>query len=659
MIGHWPDPLPGELLYGTLARLMQRTAPPNFKDAICELFGDPNIQAVVDLPGNLDNLITVLPPGHAYDADLLIDEHTTLPFYQPFITADRAVNVRAAMRQGGRSSTIHLMLGLMAGRTPAPRWLRFCPECDRKSVSVHGELSWQRLHQLAGVEVCPVHRIFLEEDRQARRLSPRTRHAFVARAPVIDNSQSLGRPLYPLIPFDALCLRLAHAAAWLLDGPRDFCPGPVRLREGYVELLAERGLASYGGRLRLEAFADEFRAYHSAETLAHLHCGLPMQGGGWLAALLRSRQRAQNPIRHLLLMDFLGHDPESFFARIRAGGGVFGASPWPCLNPVCLRYHHNVIVSVAVSHHADRKRPVGEFRCPRCKFTYLRNGPDRTGEHRGHADAVRDYGPRWKAALRRLWVDPKCSLRALSRKLGVDPLTTKRCAVTLGLGFPRTVSARISKPLRPSNHATNRDADLSVSLDRDRTAWRTAMREAPTASFKELRDCLPALYMRLYRHDRVWLRQYRPSPRRPSIAAVPRVDWPARDALLAVRVPAAAARLRTRPGRPIQISAASLGRELDALALVQKHGLKLPETTSAIATAAEDRSAFACRRVAWAVDCFRAEGFCPPLWRLVRRAGLRPEVAALPKVVTAMHRGLFALGWRSVSPARSSARQVA
>ena len=536
MIGYWPDPLPGELLYGTLARLTQRTAPPDLKAAMCELFGNSHVQAIVDLPSNLDHLIAALPTGHVYSADVLINRHTTLPFYAPFLPAARAAAARAAMCQKGRGSTVHSTLGLMAGRMPAPRWLRFCPKCDAESMRAYGEISWQRLHQLAGIEICPVHQLLLEEDHRARRFSPHTRHAFVDRGSTANGLRDVGRTIRPLVPFDALRLRLARAAAWLLDGPRDFLPGPARLREGYVELLAERGLASHGGRLRLKILVEEFRASYGATALAHLHCELPVHGSGWLAELLRSRQKVQNPIRHLLLMDFLGHDPESFFTRLRSKEGIFGPSPWPCLNAVCPHHRHDVIVRVTISHHAERKRPVGEFCCPRCGFTYLRDGPDRTGERRGRADAVRDYGPRWKATLRRFWSDPKRSLRSLSRTLSVDPLTAKRWALILGLAFPRTVGARTSTEPRVRHQATL-SADPSRLLSHDRTAWLTAVREAPTTSPKELRIRLPALYMRLYRHDRAWLRQHQPALSGPAKLAIPRVDWPARDTLLAAHVP--------------------------------------------------------------------------------------------------------------------------
>lgn len=50
----------------------------------------------------------------------------------------------------------------------------------------------------------------------------------------------------------------------------------------------------------------------------------------------------------------------------------------------------------------------------------------------------------------------------------------------------------------------------------------------------------------------------------------------------------------------------------------------------------ETREEFAVRRVRWAAECFRQENVCPQQWHLVRRAGLRPEMAALPLVLEAI-----------------------
>ena len=630
MIGCWPDPLPGELLYGTLARLMQRSPPVDRKFTMRELFGDPHVQAVVDLPGNLDHLIANLPSGHAYTADDLIDRHTTLPIYEPFLPAERVAAVRTSMRMQGRGMTIHIMLGLMAGRVPAPRWLRFCPACDRHNLRVHGEPCWQRLHQIAGVEVCPIHKVFLEEDHNAPRFYPRTRHGFVSRCTASVNSKHPGRHLHPLNHFHALLLRLARGTAWLLEHPRSFHPGPSQVREGYVQLLAERGLATHSGRLRLGALCEEFQVHYGTAVLQHLACALPSTGDGWLASLLRSGTKVQNPLRHLLLMDFLSYDPERFFERLQDGIGVFGSPPWPCLNPVCTHRRCDVVVHVVVAHHAERKRPVGEFRCPHCGFTYLRNGPDRSGEHRLQVDAVRDYGPCWRQKLVDLWSGSRCSLRSLARSLDVDPLTAKRWAMSLGLPFPRTVSARPSVRLHSAHRGINKpDRQSAELIARDREAWLTAIKEAPASTTKSLRTQLPALYMRLYRHDKMWLRQHQPT--RTYIAKPKaRVDWRARDQVLAERVPAAAMYLRSLPGRPAQVSAAALGRRLLALAWLQKHKNKLPDTHAAVTMFVEDREAFAVRRIVWAAKEFRQVDECPPAWRLVRRAGLRPEVASLP-----------------------------
>jgi hypothetical protein len=46
----------------------------------------------------------------------------------------------------------------------------------------------------------------------------------------------------------------------------------------------------------------------------------------------------------------------------------------------------------------------------------------------------------------------------------------------------------------------------------------------------------------------------------------------------------------------------------------------------------ETREQFAVRRVEYATECFRQENVYPKDWQLVRRAGLRPDMAATQQV---------------------------
>src|SRR6266568_7193258 len=135
MIGYFPKAYPDELLYSICARCFDRMCYPNKQALVQELFGTRTVLACIELPSHLDDLIAALPAGHRYTADQLIDHHTLLPFYGPFLPPDRLDHIRQDMH-GKNGSTIHMRLGIMASRVSLPRWLRLCPCCvqeDRKN----------------------------------------------------------------------------------------------------------------------------------------------------------------------------------------------------------------------------------------------------------------------------------------------------------------------------------------------------------------------------------------------------------------------------------------------------------------------------------------------------------------------------------------------
>jgi hypothetical protein len=93
MIGCFPDPYPDELLYSVCARYHTRMMyfSSGYK-TIQELFGNTS-GVTIDLPTRLEYLTTALPPGHRYTVDYLIDRHTLLPFYSPFLTVERVERI--------------------------------------------------------------------------------------------------------------------------------------------------------------------------------------------------------------------------------------------------------------------------------------------------------------------------------------------------------------------------------------------------------------------------------------------------------------------------------------------------------------------------------------------------------------------------------------
>src|SRR5437764_11113955 len=100
VLGFFPDPYPDELIYSACARYSDRMRFPSKSCAVREWFGK-NATAVVDLPGRLRILISQLPPGHHYNLDRLLEKHTLLPFYSPFIPPKRLQDAKQDMQNPG------------------------------------------------------------------------------------------------------------------------------------------------------------------------------------------------------------------------------------------------------------------------------------------------------------------------------------------------------------------------------------------------------------------------------------------------------------------------------------------------------------------------------------------------------------------------------
>jgi hypothetical protein len=614
MIGTLPTLYPEELLYSWWARHCDRMQYPSKRSAIQELFGTVNVIASVELPSHIDDFVAALSPGHHYSADDLIDNHTLLPFYAPFLPPERLRHLREDMR-GRNGPAIYRRSGVMASQVSSPGWLRLCPHCVEEDRRLFGECYWHRVHQAPGVEVCPVHEVRLCQST-VRTQNVKTRYAFVPAesvAQALDQSASSEAP-------DEILLKIARDAYWLLNS-RGLSQSLKALNARYHKKLSALSFTSYRGRTDVNALLESFRSCYHSDLLRLLQCELEEHvNANWLLRLVRTPRNAQHPLHHLLLIHFLGYTAETFFI-LDVERKPFGQGPWPCLNPASNHYRQSQIekCSINYSQHVSGK-PVGTFSCS-CGFIYTRTGPDTSTENRFKLSKVKAFGHIWENRLRALWVDETVSLRGIARQLGVDPLTVKRQATRLGLLFPRPVCQ--SLPLKETQQLQPRITSEPELVQREayRATWLAAMRDNPAAGVKILRNKVGGIYTWLYRNDLLWLKEHMLF-RKKAKPSLPRVDWNKRDRQLAESVKVSALRLISAPGPPVRVTISSIGGDIGQRALLQQHLDKLPLTTHVLADLVETREGFAVRRIQWAAIQYRHEGFRPQRWELIRRAGV-------------------------------------
>ncbi|GAA5534068.1 hypothetical protein Dalu01_02476 [Deinococcus aluminii] len=633
MLALFPAPYKDELLYslcGRYARLMRHG---NLKNTLRHLFGRETVTAVMDLPTHLGHLAEQLAPIGGPGVDELIDQHTLLPYFSAFHSAERREEIRAAMRGEGHP---HWRLGLMASRVASTRALRFCPSCAAEERARHGEAYWHRLPQLPGVLVCERHGVWLEESR-VNLPAPVTRHAFIPAETVIP--QNLFARRVPEGRERDVLLDLARRALGLLIGLPLSVP-PSVLRGSYLAVLAERGLATFSGQLHIEEMRAAVRTFFPSGVVEWL--GLSPDDDGWWLRLLRRPRAAAHTLHHLLMQSFLGLDQGKLGASVHP----FGSGPWPCLNRASPHYGELLIEHLALDYTSNAREPIGTFTCA-CGFAYRRVGPDRDPTDARRLDRVAAYGPVWDSTLQKFWLDPALSLRELSRRLGFDPKTVRQQAARLGLPQRRPGSRGAKAP--PKKVVVSVAASLEEHRTAQRTAWQRGRREAPEASTSQLRQRFPGVYTWLYRHDRTWLSRHSPL-RTVSRSTVTRVDWKQRDTRLALALRRAARSLLSLE-RPVRVTPSRLGREVRQAALLDQHLDKLPRCARVLAELSETREAFAVRRIRRAAAELQRTGGQLPRWRFVRLCGLRPELLAVPEVAQAFEQAWAALLARFEVPA--------
>jgi Tn7-like transposition protein D/TniQ len=634
MIVALPTPFPGELLYSLFARYRDRMQYASKRSIVQDLFGSGNVIASVWLPSRLDEFVATLPPGYRSSADDMIDNHTLLPFYAPFISPERLRQLRQDMH-GRNGPGIHMRLGTMASRIPLPEWLRLCPRCVQEDRTRYGECYWHRVHQVSGVEICPFHEVYLQ-DTNVHARNKKTRHEFVSAecaARGVAQQQPDSRS-----PYHQTLLHIARDAYWLLC-QRNLSQNLTLLHHRYRQLLFEIDLVTYRGRVDINMFLQKFRHYYPSQLLHLLHCGLEDHiQESWLLRLVRTPHGcAQHPLYHLLLMHFLGYTAEEFFS-IPTVNTPFGAGPWPCLNPTCDHYRQLHIRECRIAHSQYVSgKPIGTFICM-CGFTYSRTGPDTTADKQFQRNKITAFGSIWESRLQTLWEDKTASLRAIARQLGVDPLTVKRQAARIGLPFPRPVRRCLPPKTPEKTSLPLAQASERAALETYRAIWLATIQEHPKAGVKILRSRVPGAYSWLYKNDKMWLQMHTPLCKKPK-PQPHRIDWGKRDLRLAEEVREAGLLLKNLSEHPVHITVSAIGREIGQLALLQQHLDKLPRTAGALREFVETREAFAVRRVMWIAQVCHRDHMLLTRWELVRKAGVE-RVVLLPFVKEAIETAL-------------------
>jgi hypothetical protein len=648
MIGFFPEPFPDELFYSLCARYRRRAGYHGRVSTMRELFGSTEFKIVIDLPSHLDHLVASFPAGHDYPADRLIDEHTLLPFYAPFLSPERMARVRMEMRRPswhararGRAGASRLAIRLEC--------LQYCPMCIEEDRERCGEAYWHRIHQASGVKVCPSHGVVIEPSG----IDAINR---ADREELVTLEESLVTPPMRLLDRCGLSdldhefhLAIARDVRWLLD-QRGLCEEPAVLGRRYLNLLCDRGMATSDDLVLWRELRGEVESHYGRDFLASLNWWLEGQVRPFRNLFKGGRQHAYHPVHHLLFIHYLECSARDFFMLPAEKRQPFGAPPWPCLNPASEHYRELRIEECAVKNRKTRikdpqrkphRRPVGKFVCG-CGFIYSRIGPDASEEDRYKIGRIIEFGAAWESKLRALRCDGVAhTSREIACRLGVNTRTLQAQEERLGLRSSRDGdgSGVFVSPI--PHHLERARLEQLEKGRRYREQWLKAVQEDPQTNLLTLKDKLPAAYNWFHKNDGRWMREH--TPRRHNERKPVGIDWQARDAELSAAVRRSAERLMKAPGHPRRVSVAAIARDTGKLPKVLSKDARLPLTNRALMEVAESVEAWAIRRIRWAVECYRCEGLYATRWEILARAGLSGKMRASPSILAIVEEGVRSL----------------
>lgn len=631
MIGAFPDLYPDEMLVSGWARYEAWVRYPGRRALLEELFGHGKTRVAFDLPGRLGYFTAALPPGHAAaSVERLIFEHTLLPYYAAFLPAERRAAV--CQQMGSKhGSNIHSLLGLNGRGVRLPEQLRYCPVCVTEDRERFTETYWHRIHQAAGVEVCPEHAVWLETTDVPMWI--------VHGAATFTSAESVvaspaPRPLNLDRPPERQLLRLARAASWLLTHPETSAE-TFRLKErGLLQLVAQ-ALATYSGRLKQREIAAAVETTFSTKMLAQIGCAWTPQGetSCWVRRLLQNGSTTF-VLYCLLLLLFFADDVPAFLA-LPAELKPFGEGPWPCLNPTC-EHDGERCISVCEVDYNSKGFPRGTFTCAICGFVYSRIGPDTQPDDLYRIGEVKARGLIWEEKLRQLWVDPDVTIRQMVPAMRSSWGHLRWQGTRLGLPFP---PPGVRGRRRTKTPVPLRTRGVSPDPTSHREQWLKVVQQNPEMGAKDLRWQVPQVYNWLRYHDREWLLQHTPekqhNPRRPV------VDWSQRDDELVAEIELGYEQLMSRQPSLFRVSATAILTVIRRRGYYTRNRRRLPQSVDKLHQLAESHEDFAIRRVWHFANAFLAKGQSPRRRVLAERASVDgPPHQDNPRVQTAVDAAL-------------------
>jgi len=303
--------------------------------------------------------------------------------------------------------------------------------------------------------------------------------------------------------------KIACDAEWLLLKGNLQIGGKV-IRERYFNILLKQGYAYYNGRIKNSKFLKANQEFFPPEIFKLI--GRVSGKENWITVLtqISNVDITYHPVRHLLLLTFLGLSAKDFFDGF-VKYKPFDSPPYPCLNLASEHYGQLRIQECKIFDNISKDVnkqgiPIGVFRCE-CGFTYQRLGPDKSEKDKFTYSLVREYGLAWEDKFKQLWADLSLSSGQIGKQLGISQTSVGRQAIRLNL----PINTETTRSLHGYNRHRNPNKSFSEMRQIYRDNWLKVQQSHPNLNRTQLLNTENFLYLWLKRNDPEWFEDHLPA----------------------------------------------------------------------------------------------------------------------------------------------------
>lgn len=574
MFEYWTKPYPDEILYSILARHISYFGSSGPKQLLPYLFGKSTASSTIDLPSGLATL--AMSTSHHKLGELeLIQNHTLFPYYEKFISKDKRERIISSMLHS--SGDIHTRCGINAGLFPAVKMPRYCPACFREDTERNSETYFRRSHQIPSMKICTTHNTFLKEHK--RSAESINKHFFV-KPQSVSEDKGFSRTNNNL---SILSVGRKIISALGKDSDYHFNSNPYY----YNQLIKQLGFRKGSDSLQIDSIYECFQEFNDHEMLLHYECPVSLEDENcWLKAILRKHRKGFDPIRHILIQDFI----RGIKSKSKSKSGPKIPERYVCRNPICNRYNTDNGTRFRIQKDPKSKREITYIECD-CGYSYTKSF---ISSKNIHFIRVKEFGPKWERELAKL-IKSKKSIRSIGAILHTDS---------------RTIKLKLERKRK----------DKCVNIIEQKEEWILLMKKFPSYSITELRRTSPSLYSFLYRHNKDWLidQNYPVKNRAPS----KRINWEERDSQLLIEIKLAYNQLKKEaPKRRISTSALLnlIGKE----SMFRVNKSHLPRLVAFFEKYSESPQQFRMRKIVMATNEMKNREERITYWKLLRVANIR------------------------------------